>query len=130
MFGKSNQKHARNTKNKKNYKKNEKRLADQIAYFDRVNAKMGKFIDSIEVNGDLARPLLLFCDEKIEKQIYDGQKVIYFAKNSYFQTGVITPESNTVIFIDEGKILEEAPPEEFFGNPKNPRLKDFLSKVL
>lgn len=60
----------------------------------------------LEVNGDLARPLLLFCDEKIEKQIYDGQKVIYFAKNSYFQTGVITPESNTVIFIDEGAVVE------------------------
>lgn len=60
----------------------------------------------LEVNGDLTRPLLLFCDEKIEKQIYDGQKVIYFAKNSYFQTGVITPESNTVIFIDEGAVVE------------------------
>ena len=60
----------------------------------------------LEVNGDLARPLLLFCDEKIEKQIYDGQKIIYFAKNSYFQTGVITPESNTVIFIDEGAVVE------------------------
>ncbi|MBQ2676587.1 MAG: amino acid ABC transporter ATP-binding protein [Clostridia bacterium] len=35
-----------------------------------------------------------------------------------------------VLFMDEGKILEQAPPEEFFTNPKHPRLKDFLSKVL
>lgn len=35
-----------------------------------------------------------------------------------------------ILFMDEGKILEEAPPAEFFGNPKHPRLKDFLSKVL
>ena len=35
-----------------------------------------------------------------------------------------------VVFIDEGIIIEQAPPEEFFGNPKNPRLRDFLSKVL
>jgi len=35
-----------------------------------------------------------------------------------------------VIFIDEGRILEEAEPREFFDNPKNPRLKEFLSKVL
>ena len=35
-----------------------------------------------------------------------------------------------VMFIDEGQIKEEGTPEEFFGNPKNPRLKEFLSKVL
>ncbi|MBR2256919.1 MAG: amino acid ABC transporter ATP-binding protein [Blautia sp.] len=35
-----------------------------------------------------------------------------------------------VVFIDEGVIMEENTPEEFFGNPQNPRLKDFLSKVL
>lgn len=35
-----------------------------------------------------------------------------------------------VIFIDEGQIKEENTPEEFFSNPKNPRLKEFLSKVL
>ena len=46
------------------------------------------------------------------------------------EMGFAREVANRVIFIDEGKILEEAPPEEFFGNPKNPRLKDFLSKVL
>lgn len=35
-----------------------------------------------------------------------------------------------VMFIDEGKIKEENTPKEFFENPKNPRLKEFLSKVL
>ncbi len=35
-----------------------------------------------------------------------------------------------VIFIDEGKIMEDAPPEEFFTNPKSERLCEFLSKVL
>lgn len=35
-----------------------------------------------------------------------------------------------VLFMDEGKIIEEAPPEEFFNNPKSPRLQDFLSRVL
>ena len=35
-----------------------------------------------------------------------------------------------VVFIDEGVIMEENTREEFFGNPQNPRLKDFLSKVL
>ena len=35
-----------------------------------------------------------------------------------------------ILFMDEGHIMEEAPPEEFFNNPKHPRLQDFLSKVL
>lgn len=35
-----------------------------------------------------------------------------------------------ILFMDEGKIMEDAPPGEFFANPKHPRLRDFLSKVL
>ncbi len=35
-----------------------------------------------------------------------------------------------IMFMHEGVIAEEAPPSEFFSNPKHPRLKDFLSKVL
>ena len=46
------------------------------------------------------------------------------------EMGFAKEVANRVIFIDDGKILEEATPEEFFNHPKNPRLKDFLSKVL
>lgn len=35
-----------------------------------------------------------------------------------------------VLFMDEGVIMEENTPQEFFTNPKSPRLKEFLSKVL
>lgn len=35
-----------------------------------------------------------------------------------------------VVFIDEGKIIEEGTPEEFFEHPKTPRVKEFLEKVL
>ena len=35
-----------------------------------------------------------------------------------------------VLFIDEGVVKEENTPQEFFSNPQNPRLQDFLSKVL
>ena len=35
-----------------------------------------------------------------------------------------------VLFMDEGKIKEEASPEEIFSNPKNERTKEFLSKIL
>ena len=46
------------------------------------------------------------------------------------EMGFAKEVANRVIFIDEGKILEEAEPNEFFGNPKHARLKDFLSKIL
>ncbi len=35
-----------------------------------------------------------------------------------------------IMFMDEGRFVEEATPEEFFSNPKSDRAKDFLSKVL
>ena len=38
--------------------------------------------------------------------------------------------SDRCLFIADGKVLEDAPPEEFFDRPKHPRLKEFLSKVL
>ncbi len=38
--------------------------------------------------------------------------------------------ANRVIFMDEGKILEEGTPDELFNHPKNQRTKDFLSKIL
>ena len=46
------------------------------------------------------------------------------------EMGFAREVSNRVLFIDEGKIQEENTPEEFFANPKNPRLREFLSKVL
>lgn len=46
------------------------------------------------------------------------------------EMGFAREVANKVLFIDDGQILESAPPEEFFDNPRNPRLRDFLSKVL
>ena len=46
------------------------------------------------------------------------------------EMGFAREVANKVLFIDGGQILESGAPEEFFANPKHPRLKDFLSKVL
>lgn len=46
------------------------------------------------------------------------------------EMGFAKEVANRVVFIDEGVIKEESAPAEFFGNPKNERLKEFLSKVL
>ncbi len=46
------------------------------------------------------------------------------------EMGFAREVADRVVFIDQGVIQEEGNPEEFFGNPKNQRLKEFLSKVL
>ena len=46
------------------------------------------------------------------------------------EMGFAREVANRVIFIDEGVIKVDKPPQEFFENPDNPRLKAFLSKVL
>ena len=46
------------------------------------------------------------------------------------EMGFAREVSDRVLFMDGGIIAEEGIPEEIFGNPKNPRTKDFLSKVL
>ena len=46
------------------------------------------------------------------------------------EMGFAREVATRVLFIDEGVVKEENTPEEFFANPKNDRLKDFLSKVL
>ena len=46
------------------------------------------------------------------------------------EMGFAREVGDRILFMDQGKILEEGTPEEVFQNPKNPRTKDFLSKVL
>lgn len=46
------------------------------------------------------------------------------------EMGFAREVADRVIFVDEGKIVEEGAPDEIFINPKHPRLRDFLSKIL
>lgn len=46
------------------------------------------------------------------------------------EMGFAREVGSRVMFIDQGRIQEENNPAEFFGSPKNPRLQEFLSKVL
>ena len=46
------------------------------------------------------------------------------------EMGFAREVGSRVMFIDGGKIQEENAPQAFFSNPKNPRLREFLSKVL
>lgn len=56
----------------------------------------------------------------------DGMTMVVVTHEMGFAREVAT----RVLFMADGRILEEAEPDEFFSHPKNPRLQDFLSKVL
>lgn len=46
------------------------------------------------------------------------------------EMGFAREVATNVVYIDEGKIVEQNSPDKFFNNPESPRLQDFLSKVL
>ncbi len=46
------------------------------------------------------------------------------------EMGFARKAADRVLFMDFGEIVEEATPEQFFTNPKSPRAKEFLSKIL
>jgi glutamate transport system ATP-binding protein len=46
------------------------------------------------------------------------------------EMGFARHAANRVVFMADGQLVEEAPPEQFFANPKTDRAKDFLSKIL
>ena len=56
----------------------------------------------------------------------DGMTMIIVTHEMGFAREV----ADRVLFMDNGQIVEQGPPKEVFDNPKSPRLKDFLSKVL
>src|SRR5687768_13490096 len=46
------------------------------------------------------------------------------------EMGFARRAANRVVFMDEGRIVEEAPPDRFFDSPQNERTQTFLSKIL
>ena len=64
--------------------------------------------------------------EVMKELANDGMTMVVVTHEMAFAREVAT----RVLFMDDGQITEEAPPEEFFAHPKSPRLQDFLAKVL
>ena len=64
---------------------------------------------------------------EIMKQLAeDGMTMVVVTHEMGFAREV----ASRVLFMAEGQILEQNPPKEFFENPQNPRLREFLSKVI
>ena len=61
----------------------------------------------------------------IKEVVSEGMTMVIVTHEMRFAQQV----ASRVIFFDGGKIVEENTPQEFFNNPKNERLKEFLSKL-
>jgi glutamate transport system ATP-binding protein len=46
------------------------------------------------------------------------------------EMGFARRAADRVVFMDDGRVVEQARPEEFFTNARSPRAQDFLSKIL
>ncbi len=64
--------------------------------------------------------------ELIKELADEGMTMVIVTHELNFAKEVAT----RVLFVDDGQIKEDAPPAELFGDPKNDRLKEFLSKIL
>lgn len=64
--------------------------------------------------------------EVMKQLAKDGMTMVVVTHEMGFAREVGT----NIVFVDEGVIVEQGAPAEFFDNPKSPRLKEFLSKVL
>lgn len=64
--------------------------------------------------------------ELMKELAHDGMTMAVVTHEMGFAKEVAT----RVLFMDQGQIKEQGTPEEFFGNPKDPRLQEFLSKIL
>ena len=64
--------------------------------------------------------------EVMKELAQDGMTMVVVTHEMGFAREV----ASRVLFIAQGQLLEQGSPEELFGNPQHPRLKEFLSKVL
>ncbi|MDX5573172.1 amino acid ABC transporter ATP-binding protein [Streptomyces sp. ID01-9D] len=64
--------------------------------------------------------------EVMQQLARDGMTMIVVTH----EMGFARSAANRVVFMADGKIVEEATPEQFFNNPRSDRAKDFLSKIL
>ena len=125
---------------------NAMRLLDRVGLADRANAYPSQLSGGQKQRIAIVRALamnpdVMLFDEptsaldpemvgevlEVMKQLArDGMTMVVVTHEMGFAREVGTD----IVFVDEGVIAEQGPPSEFFENPKSPRLREFLSKVL
>jgi glutamate transport system ATP-binding protein len=64
--------------------------------------------------------------EVMQQLARDGMTMIVVTH----EMGFARSAANRVVFMADGRIVEQATPDQFFSNPRSDRAKDFLSKIL
>ncbi len=131
---------------KEQAEKNAMQLLERIGLSDKANAYPNQLSGGQKQRVAIVRALamipdvMLFdeptsaLDPEMVGEVLDVMKQL---ANEGMTMVVVTHEmgfarevGTDIVFVDEGVIVEQGAPDEFFNNPKSPRLKDFLSKVL
>ena len=133
-------------KNAKEAKEKARELLDRVGLLEKYDEKPNKLSGGQKQRLAIVRALamepdVMLFDEPTSaldpEMVGEVLAVIKSLVSEGMTTVIVTHEmgfarevSDRVLFMDGGIIAEEGSPEEIFGNPKNPRTKDFLSKVL
>ena len=122
------------------------KLLERVGLADRANAYPAQLSGGQKQRVAIVRALcmqpdVMLFDEPTSaldpEMVGEVLEVMKSLANEGMTMAVVTHEmgfarevADRVMFIDEGIIMEEGTPQEIFSNPKSPRLKDFLSKVI
>ena len=133
-------------KNVKEAKEKARELLDRVGLLEKYDEKPNKLSGGQKQRLAIVRALamepdVMLFDEPTSaldpEMVGEVLAVIKSLVSEGMTTVIVTHEmgfarevSDRVLFMDGGIIAEEGSPEAIFGNPKNPRTKDFLSKVL
>lgn len=131
---------------KEEAKKNAMELLKRVGLEDKANAYPSQLSGGQKQRAAIVRslamnPKVMLFDEPTSaldpEMVGEVLQVMKNLANEGMTMVVVTHEmgfarevADRVIFMDGGYIVEEAPPQELFGNPKDPRLKQFLNAVL
>jgi len=123
-----------------------KEYLNKVGLIDKINSYPDQLSGGQQQRVAIARALcmkpkaMLFdeptsaLDPEMIKEVLDVMKQLAFDGMTMVvvthEMGFAREVGDRVLFIDGGYIMEEAEPNEFFTNPKSPRTKDFLSKIL
>ena len=121
-------------------------LLDSVGMLSKIDAYPGKLSGGQKQRGAIARtlamdPEVVLFDEPTSALDPEMVKEVLDVIKSLAKTGMtmllVTHEmgfarelSDRICFLDEGTLIEDAPPEIFFSSPKSERAKEFLEKVL
>ena len=123
-----------------------KKLLDRVGLLDKIEAYPSNLSGGQQQRVAIARALMMDPDIMLFDEptsaldpelVYEVLAVMKDLAKSGMTMIVVTHEmgfakevADRVIFMDDGNIVVEAPPDEFFSHPKNDRMREFLNRIL